>query len=151
MPEKKNTKGKNSFQRSEELAERCKKPLKEEQKAFLLGEILNTAPQVVDSLTKVIVDKTCPVIFRCAALDRYVEIKKSHARELLSNIANIQEDHEDVRAVAFQWLQNPEVKFPTIGAVRMRDGEGIPEQEYWRIIAKEDPSPRVRWLATLGQ
>jgi hypothetical protein len=133
-----------------------------------LGELLLTTESGdIKTLEKTIKDRETDSLFRCAALDRYVEIEGSRAMKLLEGIAKDWTDDESLRVLAHQWLRDPEVNPPpgeattapttvhtraavrTRGAVRPRASRGGAEREE-RAKASTDPSPRVRWLQTLG-
>jgi hypothetical protein len=141
--------------KSENWVVQCKKSLGEKERAYLLGKILTAEIKDTKSLSQIIRDENCPILFRCAALDRYVNIPYLESIELLDELASSRKINGDLRAQALMWLRNPDVisgersYIRTLGSTTSRGKQTIPE-ENWRIKAADDPSARVRWLTTLS-
>jgi hypothetical protein len=110
-----------------------------------IENILNMEQNEIENLKKFVLNKNSHVMVRCAALDKYAEIKKAGAKGLLTQVANNYENPEDLRVVAHQWLRNPETEPRVRGAVRTR---GAITTE--KLPSMEDPSARVRWLEGLS-
>lgn len=101
-----------------------------------IGEILECDD--LKLLERSIWDAAAPETQRCAALDRYVELKEPVDETLLRHLALDTELPEELRAIALQWAMNKKVSFE-----RLR---GYAAAQSFAA----DPSPRMRWLAGLG-
>lgn len=139
------------------LLERCREaPVDLKRQDELLTATLES--ENVDDLKSIANDQQCGTLFRCAALDRLVECLQEDSRELLEQLVNPErEPNEDVRETAFQALSSLEAgpvgAVQTAGAVRTRGaviGPPVPTPD-WRELAANDPSDRIRWLASLGR
>lgn len=108
--------------------------------ATLLTQILEAEKVLAPALGRLAGEPDCPPRIRCAALDQYVRYEQGNAEMLLRELIRSQE--EDVRAAAFQWLIDVgQPADPLRGATRNQD---------WLRQLRQDPSPRVRWLASLA-
>src|SRR5437879_3543081 len=89
--------------------ERCAKLMTPEDQAQLLADILEASENDIVALEHLARSQDCPALFRCAAVDKYVEIKGTEAKPLLSDLTDFRsESSEDVRVVAYQWLSSLE-------------------------------------------
>lgn len=111
-----------------------------EAETALLTQILNPANQD-QAWEKLAQAQDCPALFRCAAIDRYVQKQGKEAAGLLKTLVSNDEPDEEVRAVVIQWLAD-------LKAQTHLERVGL-QIEDWRKLAQADSSERVRWLATL--
>jgi hypothetical protein len=154
------------------LAERCRQAslLDRSEKLELVGEILSLGKDRKQDLEELMKSADCPAVFRCAAIDQYVQQCLSQEAETgppphaqvawLQELFNSEED-EDVRTRLYtvlsyfsqkEWTTTVRVKgatpVRTRGAVKRRTPRGSAPAD-WRERASRDPSPRLRWLASL--
>lgn len=88
-----------------------------------IGKILRTKPDEVEALVETVTDPQAPIGERCAALDRYVEVRKARSFELLTDIVEDFDQPEELRAHCQHWLLDPGINKATVatrGAVRTR-------------------------------
>jgi hypothetical protein len=134
--------------------------LSAEDEAKLLTEILTVDPLEMRLLVPLAQAHECQTIVRCAAIDRYLQLMlaRAHddpeprelrvAREFLLGLAQFPaEPNEDVRFAAAQWYIQLDTDHPD----HMRSKDLDKAQEEWRKFFKDDPSPRMQWLMSLGQ
>jgi len=139
---------------TQDWPERCSKLMTPEDEAQLLADILDASEHDTVALERLARSQECSALLRCAAVDKYVEIKGMEAKPLLSALADFRtEGSEDIRMVAYQWLsslESPQVVRVRGGAQRTRVGTQATDMA-WRQQAARDPSPRIRWLASLPE
>jgi hypothetical protein len=130
-----------------------------------IGKILRTKPDEVEALVETITDPKAAIGERCAALDRYVEVRKAGSLELLTVIVEDFDQPEELRAHCQHWLLDPRVRtemVATRGAVRTRGAVvqtsgavhtmGEIQSRRKTPGAKRkgaEPSERLRWLKSL--
>ena len=141
-----------------------------------IGKILRTKPNEVEALVEKITGPQAAVGERCAALDRYVEVRKARSFELLSGIVEDFDQPEELRAHCQHWLLDPEINKATAatrGALRTRGAAtlkgvatgGAVVQTSGAVHTKgevqsrrrtagakrkgAEPSERLRWLKSL--
>ena len=75
-----------------------------------IGKILRTKPNEVEALVETITDPKAEPGVRCAALDRYVEVRKADSFELLTDIVEDFDQPEELRAHCQHWLLDPRIE-----------------------------------------
>jgi len=139
---------------------RARQPGSHEETARLLTEILGAPEETAREIEELARAKDCRSVFRRAAVDRYVELRKDGAENLLWELTNFEEEgDEEMRVLAYLWLCSLQTAKATTlrfrGAVKTRRAVRPPRMfrvstSDWRQRAAKDPSPRVQWLASLG-
>jgi hypothetical protein len=131
-----------------------------------IGRILRTKPNEVEALIETIVDPKAATDVRCAALDRYVEVRKARSFELLTDIVEDFDQPEELRAHCQHWLLDPRTKqgmvatrgaviyhgVVTKGGAVQTSGAVDARGRVTRTKAKKrgaEPSDRLRWLKSL--
>jgi hypothetical protein len=110
----------------------------------LLTEILSAGEEQADALGRLAQARACQAEFRCAAIDRLVQLQPDVAtRGLLFQLFDdpAAEPDEQVRAaanVAFRYLNQQIVE---------AGGEALATRS--AMLAPPDPSPLVQWLMSL--
>lgn len=114
------------------------------EEAALLTEILKTPKEHATALEELAQARQCRSLFRRAALDQYAKSVGFKAEGLLESLTNYQrEPDEEIRLLAFQWL----VELLSSRGITLRGSSS--RLGGWTENLLNDPSPRVRWLATL--
>lgn len=115
-----------------------------EAEAALLDDLLNAEIEQTAALEVFASTWECRSVFRCAALDQYVKHKQIDAEMFLDFLTGKQETNDLVRLAAYQWLFELAEKYTS--TLRSPEGEAD-----WTVRLRNDPSPRVRWLAAAGR
>ncbi len=116
-----------------------------EEEAALLTEILQAGQDQWRALGELVLDGRCRSVLRCAALDQFVKQAPDDSEGFLEKLVSpLQEFNEDVRLAAYQWLADLKAQAVDRG---LRDPH---TSEAWEEQLRNDPSPRVRWLALLS-
>lgn len=122
---------------------RSRQSLAPEDEAALLTEIISARKEQTLALSQLIEARECPSLFRRAALDQYAKHEGPGAEHFLEQLTDYKrEPDEEIRLIAFQWLV--ELIAPTRAILH-----GPHRAGGWEDHLLNDPSPRVRWLATL--
>jgi hypothetical protein len=113
------------------------------EEAALLTEIISAAKEQTSALRELIEARECPSLFRRAALDRYASHEGRQAEDFFEQLTDYKRELDDeLRFLAHQWL----VEFDPARIIRRG---GTYRAGGWEAHLLNDPSPRVRWLATL--
>lgn len=135
-----------------------------------IGKILRTKAGEVERLAEMITDRRAATGERCAALDRYVQVKKADSIELLIDIVEDYDQPEELRAHCQHWLLDSGIQKASDarrGVVRTRGtvthkgvmtrGAAVQTSGAVHTMGRAagarrkvaEPSERLRWLKSL--
>jgi hypothetical protein len=127
-----------------DLRERCKRRLSRAEEAALYGDLL--AERDLDLLKAIVKDADCESDYRAAALENLISRKPAVEAQFVES--QVSSDSDEVRRAALLW-QAARTLARTRTAVKTRGAAAEPAAD-WYEKAAGDPSPRVNWLAKLG-